>query len=168
MNRYLIKLFPDSLKVRQTVDFRDVRSIIEKEVVAFNTFSKTAKNRKYIDSLDIQKNIIQIEFSSDAQLAQPAKSLRFFLVALTKHPFFEEIIKGQKGRFMRSEFKPLRAEHLIEKTSIYKVDATANVSLTNEKVMTDEDILKKIVSLFFSNSPTDREKIESIKKIIEK
>lgn len=171
---YKVRLYPDSYKSRSTVNFKneEVTAIIENELKAFGNFAKTSRNKKEVIDHKIENNSIIITFMSAVPLEQPAKSLRYFLVGLCNHSYFQKIVEEQKGRFMRSEFEALdpkihskrEADMVCEEEEVSHI--IDNPRKNQHAKMTDEAILQEVVRIVFSKSSKDRQKLRSIQNII--
>lgn len=151
---YKYKLVPANKK--SPIDYTLYRESIELAIETANNGSVFIRDRKKIELIDIQPQVINIYLHSVKQLEHPARSLSALTRALTSYSF---VWKAE-----------LYSKKVFNMIPISMVEVAENDASTSED-MTNEDILKTMIDVLYQpvygNYNDERDRNEAIGKIKE-
>lgn len=135
----------------KTVDFGkpELQSAIEEAVEYYNEISGKARNPKKILSYKINEKQIELNSESSALLARPNLALQVFSRYLAQGKMKDLVTRKALFRGTAAEAEPPTDE-----------------SKESSKECTDEELLLKIVKIFFRKGSEDRRKIELFRSIV--
>lgn len=154
---YKYKLVPANKK--SPIDYTLYKDSIELAIETANNGSVFIRDRKRIELIDIQPQMINIYLYSIKQLEHPARSLSALTRALTSYSFV-----------WKAELYSKKVFNMIPISMI----ETGDGDKSGSEDMTNEDILKTMIDLLYQpvygnyNDEQDRNKaIEQIKEILQ-